>query len=88
MKASDDHRPRIIIRATEWSMRKRDIAAPERSDLLPMSEGRKPKVVSPPNSLQTDRSMFRTNVLLMRRGLSLGCVVQMGVVGCASRTVL
>ena len=35
--ASEDQRPRIMIFAGEWSIRKRDMAAPERMDLLPIS---------------------------------------------------
>jgi len=37
--ASEDQRPRIPIFAGEWSMRKRDIAAPDQRDLFPISLG-------------------------------------------------
>jgi hypothetical protein len=38
-KASEDQRPRIIIVAGEWSMRKRDIVAPDGRDLFPIFRG-------------------------------------------------
>ena len=38
-KASDDQRPRIMIFAVEWFMRKRAMAAPDLRDRLPISEG-------------------------------------------------
>jgi hypothetical protein len=36
-KASDDQRLRIMIFAGEWSIRNRDIAAPDLRDLFPIS---------------------------------------------------
>jgi hypothetical protein len=47
-KASDDHRPRIIILAVEMSFMKSAMAAPDRIDLLPISWGSNPKVALPP----------------------------------------
>jgi hypothetical protein len=37
-----------MILATEWFMRKRDIAVPERMDLFPISRGPNPKVSALP----------------------------------------
>ena len=36
-KASEDHRPRIMIFAALWSIRKSAMAAPERIDRFPIS---------------------------------------------------
>jgi hypothetical protein len=44
-------------------MRKRDIAAPDRRDLFPISEGLNPKVCDPPNIEQVCRSNFLTKAL-------------------------
>jgi hypothetical protein len=38
-KASEDQRPRIMILAELWSIRKRAMAAPERIDRFPISWG-------------------------------------------------
>ena len=79
MKALEDHQSSIIILTMEWSMRKRDMAAPECMDLLLMSRGSDPKVVAPPNKSQTCRRRCPMKELVMSRGLSMGVVVQMGV---------
>lgn len=47
-KASEDHRPRIMMRAVEVFFRKRAMAAPDLRDRLPISDGSNPKVSFPP----------------------------------------
>ena len=64
-KASDFHRPRIMIFAVEWLFRKRDMAAPERVLLFPISDGAKPNLRFPPYFLQTFRRRFFVFVLVM-----------------------
>jgi hypothetical protein len=64
--ASDDQRPSIMILWTEWSVRKRDIAAPDRRDFVPMSLALNPKVFSPPSKEQVDRMNRRSASLVMK----------------------
>ena len=46
-KASEDHRPKIIILWRGWSLRNNAMAPPEHREWVPMSDGAKPNVVLP-----------------------------------------
>ena len=64
-KASDSRRPRIMIFAVEWLFKKRDMAAPERVLLFPISNGAKPNLRLPPYFLQTFRMKILVFVLVI-----------------------
>jgi hypothetical protein len=52
-----------MILVTEWSIRKRPIAAPDRIDRVPMSDGPYPKVSNPPRRVHEDLRCLRRRVL-------------------------
>lgn len=64
-KASDDHRPSIIILDGEWLFMKSAIAAPDRRDRLPICSGEKPKVEVPPKRVQQDLRSCSVNESFM-----------------------
>jgi hypothetical protein len=56
---------RIMTFAGKWSIRKRDIVAPEQMDRLPILSEWKPNVVNLPNRKQVCQSIFLTKTLLL-----------------------
>ena len=64
-KASDDHRPRIMILWTGWFIKKSDMAAPDRSDFVPMSSASNPNTFFPPISVHVVRMWVLSSSLVM-----------------------
>ena len=72
-----------MILVTEWSIRNKPMAAPERMDLVPMSSGPYPKVSNPPRRAQEDLRCLRRRLLGSRTVRVPASVVLIVVVGSA-----
>ena len=72
-----------MILVTEWSIRKRPIAAPDRIERVPMSDGPYPKVSNPPRISHEERRCLRRRVLGSNTVRVPANVVFMVVVGSA-----